>query len=394
MKALFLQGPLGPFFKHLMEAFHQIGIETHKINFNGGDEYFSSAQQSTSYGGTVDHWPDFLRKFIEQYQIDSIFVYGDGRIYHRLAKNTAEELGVRFYAFEEGYLRPNHITLELGGVNGNSLMEISQLQNWQDTEVDDEVVIGNHLWQRVAYASMYYNSAFIRRNRYSHYQHHRSFSPVYEAACWLRASFRYYQYKIMERDVLARLKDRYAGKFFLFPLQVCSDFQIKYHSPYDSIEQSIHHVVESFSQHANPDHILVIKHHPMDRGHNSYKQLIESLVIKYSLNGRLIYCHDQHLPTLLDHTRGVVTINSTTALSAFYHKAPVKVLGTAFYDIPGLCSQKTLDEFWREPGLVDKETFLRFRNFLTKHGQYNGSFYKKIPLTIENLHKGLMTEEA
>lgn len=37
---LFLQGPLGPFFKRLARTFSKAGYITHKINFNGGDRFF------------------------------------------------------------------------------------------------------------------------------------------------------------------------------------------------------------------------------------------------------------------------------------------------------------------------------------------------------------------
>ena len=147
---------------------------------------------------------------------------------------------------------------------------------------------------------------------------------------------------------MPELLKEHDGRYFLFPLQVANDAQIFFHSPYNSISDCIREVVASFARVADPRDRLVIKHHPMDRGHTLYQELIDELVQQHDLKGRLVYCHDQHLPTLLEHCKGVVTINSTTAISAFFHKAPVKVLGTAFYDIGGLCNQKSLEEFWLE----------------------------------------------
>lgn len=382
MKAVFLQGPLGPFFRYLMDALREQQVSVSKINFNGGDEWYSDQLDAISYRGDTESWPEFFESYVRSNDISAVFVYGEGRIYHRLAKDVARKLNIDFYVFEEGYLRPNQLTLEKGGVNANSAMNLSQLAHWQDTEVDREEVIGNHLWSRVRFAASYYNMAFIRRRGFPYYQHHRSFSPVYEAFCWLRAGFRRYKYQLTERKVAPFLVASHSKEFFLFPLQVCSDAQIKFHSPFASIEESIDQVMHSFSKHAEPNHLLVIKHHPMDRGHNNYRSLIKQLAVKYGLGSRVIYCHDQHLPTLLDHSLGVVTINSTTALSAFYHKAPVKVLGDAFYDISGLCNQNSLDDFWKTPGEVDSELFAKFRNYLTRHGQINASFYNKWSFSI------------
>ena len=37
---------------------------------------------------------------------------------------------------------------------------------------------------------------------------------------------------------------------------------------------------------------------------------------------------------------------------------PVKVLGRAYYDIPGITDQNTLAEFWNHPTPPDKELFM------------------------------------
>ncbi|HBS42618.1 MAG TPA: capsular biosynthesis protein [Oceanospirillales bacterium] len=394
MAVLFLQGPLGPFFSRMVQRLTDEGIRAHKINFNGGDAWYSRDIDSVSYRGTIEAWPAYLEDFIRRENISDIFVYGDCRVYHRLAKEVARRSNIRFYAFEEGYIRPNHLTMELNGVNGYSSITRRQIEAWESVERLPETKVGNHLWNRVRFAMSYYIAGNAVAWRYPHYRHHRSFYAVYEAFCWVRAAVRHYRFRASEQYLLPELLKEHDGRYFLFPLQVANDAQIFFHSPYNSISDCIREVVASFARVADPRDRLVIKHHPMDRGHTLYQELIDELVQQHDLKGRLVYCHDQHLPTLLEHCKGVVTINSTTAISAFFHKAPVKVLGTAFYDIGGLCNQKSLEEFWLDQEPVDYDLFLRFRNFLDAHGQINGSFYKIIDFTVDQVVRQLKTQGA
>jgi len=385
MAVLLLQGPLGPFFKRLALALRKEGIDVRKINFNGGDVWYSRGIGADNFYGPQEDWKPFLRDYIQRHNITAIAVYGDCRLYHRLAREVSIELGIGFYAFEEGYIRPNHITFEVDGVNGYSGISAERIADWEDMEVEPELAIGNHLSNRIRYASYYYIFGTLFLPFFRHYRHHRSFSPFYEAYCWWRAARRHYMYKLTERRMLPRLLQKYDGNYFLFPLQVHNDAQIHFHSPYESIVEAIEEVVGSFTVNGRKEDCLVIKHHPMDRGHAHYGRLIKQLASKYQLGDRLLYLHDQHLPTLLVHARGVVTINSTTALQAFYHKASVKVLGDAFYNLPGICSQQSLQEFWQQPEEIDYDLFLRFRNYLSHNGQVNGAFYRYYGATLKNV---------
>lgn len=93
------------------------------------------------------------------------------------------------------------------------------------------------------------------------------------------------------------------------------------------------------------------------------------------------YIHDQHYPTLLDHARGVVVINSTAGLGAIHQDVTTKVMGDAFYDFDGLTAQVALDDFWCETDKlkVNTELYDLFRAYLITNTQINDSFY--IPST-------------
>jgi hypothetical protein len=71
-------------------------------------------------------------------------------------------------------------------------------------------------------------------------------------------------------------------------------------------------------------------------------------------------------------------MNSTVGPSALFHHTPVKVLGRATYDIPGMTSQKSLAEFFADPGEVNAELFDAYTRWLRVVNQVNGSFYRRV----------------
>ena len=76
----------------------------------------------------------------------------------------------------------------------------------------------------------------------------------------------------------------------------------------------------------------------------------------------------------------MVTLNSTSGLSALIHNMPVKLLGRAHYDIPGLTSRQPLAEFWQNPQPPDRELFAAYRLYHINVTQINGSFYSRVNL--------------
>ncbi len=383
---LFLQGPLGPFFRELAREFSAHGYVTHKINFNGGDRLYSGADCCFDYTGSAIQWPEFLESYLSEHRIQAVFLMGDCRLYHRLAKPICERLGVQFMVFEEGYLRPDTITLERGGVNDLSSLDFSLigLASASSQRLSAEVPMPSSMGERVRYAALYYWAAWFQRRRFAGYQHHRTFSPVVEGAKWIRGFGRKYLNKWRDWHIGQRLTGELSGHFFLVALQVHDDSQMLYHSDYPSVEAFIEEVVASFADCAEHRDFLVLKHHPMDRGYTDYRQMIEQLALQYGVVGRIIYCHDIPLPALYHHTRGVVTVNSTVGLSALLHKLPVKVAGRAFYDIRHLTSQCSLDQFWKAPEPVHSELFNRLHSMIFRESQINCSFFNELQLSCRN----------
>lgn len=383
---LFLQGPLGPFFRELARTFAAAGYVTHKISFNGGDRFYAGADHLADYSGTPENWPVFLQKYLLKHNISAVFLLGDCRYYHRTAKPVCDQLGVAFMVFEEGYLRPNTITLEPHGVNALSRLDLSR-ETIRDTEIcstETPQIIGLSMRSRMLHASVYYWAAFFNRWRFPHYRHHRAFNPVREGYCWIRGYFRKKKVRASDQAIQDKLTGEFSQRFVLVPLQVHDDSQKIYHSAYDSVEAFIAEAMQSFQAFASPSQVLCFKHHPMDRGYTHYAAVINRLASQLGLDGRVYYCHDASLPVLYHHAQSVLTVNSTVGLSALLHHLPTKVMGKALYDIEGLTHQGSLASFWQNPQPVNDELFRRFQSLLFKKTQVNGSFFKHWELSCSN----------
>lgn len=379
-RVLLLQGPLGPFFNRLSHDLKQAGAQVYKINFNGGDCFFYP-RKAIVFRQRLEQWPTFFEYILDKYQIDVVMLFGDCRPIHRIAHDIAARRGLEIGVFEEGYIRPDFITLERFGVNGHSQIprDPNFYLNQPKADISPSIAISHPFWHMSCWAILYYLASVLLKSVFRHYKHHRPLT-LCEAWPWLQGTWRKHYFAYKEKDIPNELVSTLSGKFFLVALQVHNDAQIHVHSDFDSVEAFIEASISSFAQFAPHDTYLVIKHHPMDRGYHDYSRLIQMLMKKYAVQERIRYIHDQHLPTLLKHTRGVVLINSTVGLSALHHKKPLKICGTALYDIPGLSFQGTLDNFWKqsENALIDDDLYQRFRNYLIKHTQLNGNFYRRL----------------
>lgn len=379
---LLLQGPIGPFFKNLAADFQRIGAKVQKVNFNGGDWLFSP-KDSINFTGTLDEWGGFFSELINKNSIDTVILFGDCREYHRIAHTISSQRNIDIGVFEEGYVRPDYITFEEFGVNGNSQLsrdpEFYKKLDEDDYAFPETDSVGNTFWWTAGYAFLYYLFSALGYPYFYRYQHHRSLS-LWEVTYWIRSIWRKQRYKIMEAGFQSDLVLYYSKKYYLIPLQISTDAQVREHSQFSSVENFIDRTVGSFAAYAPKNTLLVIKHHPLDRGYHDYSSYIKRLSSHYHLEGRIVYLHDQHLPTLLKHARGVVMINSTVGLSAIHHKAPLKACGTAIYDMEGLTYQNSLDRFWGEAinFSIDYDLYQRFKGYVIRNKQINGNFYKKL----------------
>lgn len=409
-RVLFLQGPVGPFFWNLAKDVRRKGAQVFKFNFNAGDWLFYP-RGARAFTGSLAQWPGVLEAFMREHRIDVVLLFGDCRPVHVCVRGLAQELGCAVGVFEEGYLRPDYVTFEPVGVNGNSVFVQSlgpwlaeqTLQSGSKNKVGRPVPVpvppqsrqvGNTFWHAAMWGMAYFFVAWLGQWFWNNALHHRRMT-VRDAPWWLLSFARKAWYKWKEREAQGFLCGPQRGNFFLVPLQVYNDAQISVHSDFYSVCNFANYVMRSFSRALAAElaegvpaggtslknTVLVFKHHPMDRGHRNYGQALRRLTQRHHLQGKVMYIHDQHLPSLLKATRGVVVVNSTVGLSALGHGAPVKVCGTALYNIPGLTFQGHLRQFWHyaPQAVPDAQELQRFRHALIHRTQLNGSFYRKLP---------------
>ncbi|MCS3803357.1 capsular polysaccharide export protein [Chromobacterium alkanivorans] len=380
-RLLLLQGPMGNFFNQLASWLRRHGAHVTKINFNGGDRLYHRRLNATDYRGQPEDFATWLQAFLLAHRIDAVVCFGDCRHYHRVAAQVCKEWALAFYAFEEGYLRPDYITLEQDGVNAHSRLaanptamlryEAGKLPAPEPTRASFRRMAGS--------AASYYVAARLWRSRYPHYRHHKDFSPFREGFFWLRAGWRKALYHVLEHKLRRHIQQEWDQRYFLVPLQVFNDSQVLYHSPYQDVRDFIAELIFSFAQHAPEHTALVLKHHPLDRGHRNYSAYIGELARKNHVESRVFYMHDGHLPSLLKHSLGVVTINSTVGLSALHHDKPLITMGRALYDIPGLTCQTELHRFWCKPTPPQARLYRKLRAYLVKHTQLNGAYFGHSP---------------
>ena len=380
-RALLLQGPNGPFFRRFAAELRDKGVEVTKVNLHAGDAFFFPGPSAVSFRGRREQWPAWIERLMREGKFDALYVFGDGRIYHRPAIEIARKLGLRVFVFEEGYLRPDWVTFEEHGVNGYSPMprdpDFFRAYALRHVAPERVEAVGPTFGIGAFWATTLAMAATLAFFRYPHYRHHRSINCWAEMMRWIRGAARKLWFRAKERGVLERLKREHAGRYFLVALQVYCDYQLV-HSRFTSIEAFIDEVLGSFAAHAPADVVLVFKHHPMDRAYRDYTRFLKKAAARHGLSDRVIYVHDLHLPTLLRRARGAVMINSTVGLQALQYGTPVKVLGDAVYDMPGMTCQKSLDTFWVEPGEVDRQLVRAFCTYLLCENQANGSYARRL----------------
>lgn len=399
---LLLQGKMGSFFSRFATFLHKHDINVTKVNFNAGDAYFYKHPQTHEFLGKNTELANWLDSLITQKKIDAVVCFGDCRPHHLIARELLKSKDIPLYVFEEGYLRPYYITLEKHGVNGFSRIKLNKdktdnkstapnLTKHAATE-DQPIKVKNNFAYMSWIIIVYYAICWMGRRRFPHYRHYRNMSIWQEAGTWLRAPYFRLLEKRKDKKLQTHLTQTYSEQYFLVTLQVYNDFQITHHSDYDDVINFIDEVIYSFSEHANQSHHLVLKHHPMDRGQRHYGSLIQQLADKYGVAGRIHYGCYMHLPTMIKHSIGMVTINSTTGLQSIYHQKPVIAMCDAVYNQSGLTAHCSLKEFWKNPPAIAYENYLIFREQLIQTCQLNGAFYSNNPW-MDVIHKPSKKED-
>lgn len=369
---------MGPFFRVLADGLEAAGHQVLKVNFNGGDRLYFHDPRAVDYLGSLAAWPSWLEDSIDRSPIEAILLFGDRRPYHVAAIDIARARGIAVWVFEEGYLRPDFVTLERDGVNARSPASTDRAVHAEHAAKPVPMArpVGRVFWPATFRIAAYAWASHLSRRDYPHYQHHRPLHPVGEGLRWIAGGVKKLRWRMRDRGKLEAFEGPLSQGYFLCPLQVHNDSQVADSPGFGCIEDFIRHVTCEFMQHADAGHHLVFKHHPMDRAYRDYTKLMQALAADTGLGERLHYVADLHLPTLLRHALGTIVINSTVGLQSLHHGTPTLALGEAPYTRARLTFQGDLPAFLRAPEKVDLAAVRAFEDYLRHTSQLNGSFYK------------------
>ena len=383
---LFLQGPRSPFFSRIAEQLSDLGCGTFGINICVGDSLVWKGPNTSNYRGRLADWPAYLTAFFKKNNITDLVLLGEQRSYHKPAIEVAKSFGIRVTVTDFGYLRPDWITLEREGMSGNSifpkdpntLLELAK----QAPEINLERCYQDSFWT-MAFGDMLYDfSCFFFGWLYPHYRrsYKRDLSVIYYPAMGLRLLLANKGHRLAEQR-LAILKSQQA-RYFVFPLQLENDFQIIAYSPFSSIKVAIQSVLESFAKHADADVRLLFKVHPWDPGLTNWKKFIVTTAEHLGIAERIDYFDGGDLEQIYLGSEGVVTINSTAAITALQLGCPVKTLGDAIYDIKGLTYQGSLDDYWQKAIRPEPSLVTAFIKTMVSTVQIRGVYYSEPGLTV------------
>jgi len=383
---LFLQGVASSFFSDLGQALLGRGHRVRCINFNGGDRLFWRLPGAVDYGLDLQRWPDFLERKLLDWSITDLVLFGDCRPLHAAAIKRGRRLGVKLHIFEEGYLRPNWLTIESQGVNGHSTLphDIAAFLS-AGAPPEAPVAVASDMKKRAFEDVCYTAAMMLMRWRYPFYQHYRPFHPLVEYLSGARRmAYRRWSARRQAADI-ARLTDG-RPRYFVWPLQIEVDSQISVHSQFDTVKQAIDVVLNSFARCAPPELELVITEHPLETSPFNWRRYVLAEAAKAGLGERVSYLVKGTPDAIIEHSQGVVVINSTIGQRALLLGRPVIALSAAVFSMPGLTFQQGLDRFWREAAPADQEIVQTYRRALIARCQINGGLYSAagIALAVTN----------
>jgi len=376
-RVLLLQGHPSRFWRDLGDGLKASGATVFKVHLCLADRVFWHRRGGQSYRGRFSDWPAWLESFIKAQGITDILYYADRFPYHVAARAVADRLGIAAWVIEFGYLRPDWITFEPGGMNAYSTFDRhpdALTARAAQAQEPDLVTRYAHPFRTEAVNEVLFGLlAVFGRPLYPRYRSDLIYWPVLDYLSWIPKLLLSARADRRARQIEDRLVSESAA-YFLLPMQIEADYQIRDNSPYASLEDFVNEVICRFAHHAAPEARLVIKLHPLDSGLENWAARCRRMARAWGLSHRIDILRGGDLATLLKHAQGVVLVNSTVGLHALRLRVPVMVCGAAIYDIPGLTHQGSMASFFTAPDPVSPDLLSIFLRALSTL-QVKGSFF-------------------
>jgi capsular polysaccharide export protein len=365
------------------------GCEVWRLCFEGGDVWETPSRNKIVVPSSVD-FKAFVEAEMRRRSIDCVVTFNDILPRNRIVLELAGGGGIDLFVLENGYLRPHWVTLERDGVNGFSGMP------------RDRAFYLAHRAQRqgpgrslldgaVAPRAFTFRTRYHVLNTIGHFVAAVAGSPAfgfdasyYGDSVWAQAvgymkEFGWRQLHD-ERTEVSRInaaKSNEGRPVFTALMQKPGDGQLLYHSPFQDRGNGgfLREVTASFARHAPMNAMLVVKQHPLDYGAEKSPEFAASLFREHGIENRAVYLRMTSMDICMDHSDGLVTVNSTGGLTALQKGLAVKCLGNAIYDVPGMTFQGALDAFWRHGRPAETDVLEGFIDYLVQSSQLNGGFH-------------------
>ena len=377
---------MSPFFSRLAERLRAEGHDAHRINLGFGDWLFWRAGGARNYRGRTSNWPNYIEAFLKDKNVTDIILLGDCRPHHRVAIEKAKALGIEVTVIELGYLRPNWLTIERYGMSSlshfpNDPKKILAIADQVD-EVDVPAADPDSYFARMAFWDVCYKlSTVFLFWLYPFYKFHSIYHPIHEYCFWIVRLIgekrRNKQADHIVGDVVAHAQEK---PYFVYALQLNTDYQIRSHSPFDDQEGALDLVFQSFKLNADENARIVVKQHPLDPGVVNWNRVVPRLARENGVEDRVVFVDGGNLDLLLKNSLGLVVVNSTVGTSALSLGVPYITLGAAIFDIEGLSFQGSIDDFWSNRTPPDTVLSAAFLKTIKATIQMPGGFYSNIAM--------------
>ncbi|WGM29892.1 capsular biosynthesis protein [Brevundimonas sp. NIBR11] len=383
---LIVTAPFGPFGRTLAEQLTAEGASVARMLFNAGDAAYWRRSGAQPYTGDVRRWPARLAKMVQDQGLTDLIVFGEGGPYNqgvlsqakKLKAAAAVETGrthpLRVWVLENGYFRPDWITVEENGVNASSALPRDRKS--YDPPIPEMLPtrpVGKILPHHVINISLYHAMQPFGRLVFRRYVYPYTQSPWLQFVGHVR---RYLSLTFRSKADTDAQVIRARGPFFLAILQREGDAQLLRYSHYADNTAFLAEVLSSFAKNAPADARLVVKNHPLDPGLVDLARMTHVLAVERGIADRVDFIDGGNLAALCRASSGMVVNNSSAALSAMGFSTPVKVLGEAFFDIEGLTDRQSIDTFWTDPVRPDEDLFKRFKAHVINRTQVNGNYHE------------------
>jgi capsular polysaccharide export protein len=369
---LMVSAPFGPFGVALAEALEAKGAEVRRMIFSAGDAFDWRRPGGIPFRASAEAWrvqaPSLLKDYTD------IVIFGEGGAYNRAVLDLGDVLPARIWVLENGYFRPDWITVERNGVNGSSRLPRSREGYLAGpTEASPARSVGRILPHHVANISLHHLAQMVGAPMFPRHANHYTVSPWRQCLGHVRR-YLALTFSGSAEGAVDLLIQR--GPFFIACLQREGDAQLLRYSRYADNTAFLAEVMRSFAASAPANVRLVVKNHPLDPGIIDLKGVTRRLAATHGLLDRVDFIDGGNLARLCRASRGMVVNNSSAALSALGFQTPVKVMGDAFFDFAGLTHQGVLDGFWTSPEGPDMDLFARFRAHVIDRTQVNGNYHE------------------